>query len=155
MFTVTVIVNVMKIIFIININIIIIIIGKPFVVVSDSNILSQIIVENANKLTKHHAFGILELFRKTDLISGPAWKVVHRIASKFPINDNELQQGLHDMLSSFVDSLATINSSTCFADYTRKYYWDLVLFLVCGPTDNKGIIIIIITIIIIFIFIYI
>ena len=112
-------------------------VGKPFVVVSDANVLSQIIVENAGKLTKHHAFGILELFRQTDLKVGPAWKSVHRIASKFPINDIDLQNGLRDMLSSFIDSIDCIDSNTCFADFTRNYYWELVLFLVCGPTENK------------------
>lgn len=85
-------------------------VGKPFLVVFDDKIISQIIVTNQGKLTKHHAFGIsehfrktdlpyvyiyeyiyvlyvgiLEHFRKTDLQSGPAWKVVHRIASKFPV----------------------------------------------------------------------
>ena len=108
-------------------------VGKPFIVVSDEKVLAQIIVENAGKLTKHHAFGILELFRKTDLKSGPAWKVVHRIASKFPINDMELQDGLQNMLSTFINSLDTINGDTCFADFTRNYYWELVLYLVCGP----------------------
>ena len=111
-------------------------VGKPFVVVSDAQILAQIIVENAGKLTKHHAFGILELFRKTDLKSGPAWKVVHRIASKFPIHDNELQSGLQEMLSKFIDSLESIDSETCFANFTRAYYWELVLYLVCGPATD-------------------
>lgn len=111
-------------------------VGKPFVVVSDAHILSKLIVENAGKLTKHHAFGILELFRKTDLQSGPAWKVVHRIASKFPMHDNELQSGLQDMLSKFIDSLESLDSETCFANFTRAYYWELVLFLVCGPAAD-------------------
>jgi len=113
-------------------------VGKPFIVISDANVLAQVIVENAGKLTKHHAFGILELFRKTDLKSGPAWKVVHRIASKFPINDVELQDGLQEMLSKFIDSLDTINSDTCFADFTRSYYWELVLYLVCGPAKDNA-----------------
>lgn len=60
-------------------------VGKPFLVVTDSQVLSQIIVENQPKLVKQHAFGILEYFRKTDLVTIPAWKVVHKIASKFPV----------------------------------------------------------------------
>lgn len=111
-------------------------VGKPFIVISDASILSQVIVENAQKLTKHHAFGILELYRKTDLQSGPAWKVVHRIASRFPVHDNELQQGLQEMLSKWIDSLKTMKDGSCFADYTRAYYWELVLFLVMGPASD-------------------
>jgi hypothetical protein len=52
-------------------------VGKPFLLISDSTILAQVIVENQSKLTKHHAFGILEHFRSTTLTSVSAWKVIH------------------------------------------------------------------------------
>jgi len=50
-------------------------VGKPFVILHAESVLEQVLVKNASKLTKHHAFGVLELFRKTDLPSGDAWKV--------------------------------------------------------------------------------
>ena len=50
-------------------------VGKPFLLISDSTVLAQVIVENQSKLTKHHAFGILEHFRSTTLTSVSAWKV--------------------------------------------------------------------------------
>jgi hypothetical protein len=50
-------------------------VGKPFVILHAESVLEQVLVKNASKLTKHHAFGVLELFRRTDLPSGDAWKV--------------------------------------------------------------------------------
>lgn len=91
-------------------------VGKPFLVISDEKVLAQVIVDNQSKLTKHHAFGILEHFRKTDLISGAAWKVVHRIASKFPIKDSNLQQRLEELLRRYCDDVSTAGD---FAEYTK------------------------------------
>lgn len=109
-------------------------VGKPFLVITDSRVLSQIIVEHQPKLTKHHAFGILELFRKTDLEAGPAWKVVHRIASKFPVNDENFQIVVSKLISKFTSDFATLTSEkgSCFAMFTRDFYWEVVLIMVIG-----------------------
>ena len=42
-------------------------VGKPFIVMTDEKIMEQILVKNSSKLTKHHAFGVLELFRATGM----------------------------------------------------------------------------------------
>ena len=123
-------------------------VGKPFVIISDESVLSQLIVQNQSKLTKHHAFGILEIFRKTHLHSTPdgkgdAWKVVHRIASKFPILDKELQGTMRQLLERYMKTVPGIddpnlNSLVDFAEYTRQFYWDFVLLLVTGEIGNES-----------------
>ena len=113
-------------------------VGKPFVVIQDEKVMEQVLVKNANKLTKWHAFGVLELFRRTNLEhSEAAWKVVHKVASRFSVNNSEVQTKLQVMLSQYSAGCATLaRDGRDFAEYTKLFYWDLVLLMVCGEADG-------------------
>ena len=110
-------------------------IGKPFLVVTDPGVLSQIIVQNADKLTKWHAFGCLEYFRRTELPSKVnAWRVVHRVASKFPINDKEFQSCISKLTHKYISKFASSSEGEFqdFSIHTKEFYWQVVLLMVIG-----------------------
>lgn len=112
-------------------------VGKPFLVIHSQDVLEQVIVKNQKKLTKFHAHGLLEVFRKTTLRHEEAWKIVHKIASRFPIKDQEFQQALKKMVDRFLDEIQSKNGvSFDFADFTREFYWELVIFLVLGEPNT-------------------
>jgi hypothetical protein len=124
-------------------------VGKVFLIVHDEKVLEQIIVANQANLTKNHAFGLLEHFRKTTLKDGDAWKVVHRIASKFPVKDAAFQAALQRMLSVYLVNIGKLRGVQMdFASFTRAFYWRLVLLMVFGddgtetdtpaPTTKRG-----------------
>ena len=109
--------------------------GKPFLVVTDAGVLSQIIVQNANKLTKWHAFGCLEYFRRTELPSNVnAWKVVHRVASKFPVHDEGFQSCLSQLINKYISEFASLSSEEYqdISVHTKEFYWQVVLLMVIG-----------------------
>ena len=85
-------------------------------------------------MTKWHAFGVLEYFRKTELPNISAWKVVHRIASKFSVNDVRFQSVLSRLVYRYLEEFAAISSTghQDFAEHTREFYWLVVLVMVLG-----------------------
>ena len=81
----------------------------------------------------------------TDLKSGvEAWKVVHKVASRFSINNHELQCKLKIMLNQYCVGCGQLSSGSGssgskvldFAQYTKDSYWGLVLLMVLGSAED-------------------
>ena len=74
-------------------------------------------MENQANLTKHHAFGVLEYFRQTNLSGGDAWRVVHKLSSRFPINKKSVTDVIQPRLQRFCSE---VTASFDFAEYTKE-----------------------------------
>ena len=71
-------------------------VGKPFIIAGGEEIVKDVLIHHASHYGKQHANGILEIFRKTALpTSGiPAWRPVHKIASRISRNSGKNEQSV-------------------------------------------------------------
>ncbi|EKX31726.1 hypothetical protein GUITHDRAFT_156504 [Guillardia theta CCMP2712] len=114
--------------------------GKPFVIVNNEDILKDILVHHVARYKKQHANGILELFRKTTLPNSqsPAWRPVHKLASRMCFHSVEKEQ----KLLSLVDELCVMikkeedNRKVNLSALLTDWYWKVTLFLVLGEVPQ-------------------
>jgi hypothetical protein len=112
-------------------------VGKPFIIAGGEEILKDVLIHHASHYGKQHANGILEIFRKTTLpASGvPAWKPVHKIASRISRNSESAELELVALVDKLVQQLADLGEARGPVDVGRvisDWYWQVTLLLVLG-----------------------
>ena len=61
-------------------------------------------------------------------------QVVHKVASKFPINDVEFQSCFAKLTNKYIQEFAALSSKEHqdFSLHTKEFYWQVVLLMVIG-----------------------
>ena len=109
-------------------------VGKPFIIVSDEAILKDVLIHHASHYGKQHANGILEIFRRTTLpTSGtPAWKPVHKIASRLAGISEHTERDLIALVDALVNDLLAAPGPVDVSKAISDWYWKVTLLLVLG-----------------------